>query len=82
MHDRQEAILHMLAAHEDTRSNDSDSDTASVLSASSELVGTAQRARSFFGGIEQYAAKKNQQTRSKAERTFDDLAKVQVNARR
>ena len=60
MHERQEAILHMLASHEDTRSNDSDSDTASVLSASS-AVDTAQRARSFFGGIEQYAAKKNQQ---------------------
>eukprot|EP01047_Picozoa_sp_COSAG01_P025212 COSAG01_NODE_1583_length_9823_cov_3.127931_2_plen_253_part_00 len=81
LHERQEAILHMLAQHDvehkAQRGADSDwgSDTASITS--SAAVPPAKRLRKFLSGIGEYSARKTQEHRTKQERTFEDLAKVE-----
>eukprot|EP01043_Picozoa_sp_COSAG02_P038580 COSAG02_NODE_2985_length_7617_cov_28.128226_3_plen_1254_part_00 len=74
LHERQEALLHVLAAHRDDAGADSEwSETASQMSTAPQ----GQRAREFMGKIGEYSIRKVQEHRTKAEETFDNLNKVE-----
>ena len=76
LHERQEALLHVLAAHKDDPGADSEtawSETASQMS----TLPAGQRARQFFGSIGEYSVRKTQEHRTKEEATFENLGKVE-----
>lgn len=74
LHERQEALLHVLAAHRDDAGADSEwSETASQMS----TAPAGQRAREFMGKIGEYSIRKVQEHRTKQQETFDNLNKVE-----
>jgi ankyrin repeat protein len=74
LHERQEALLHVLAAHRDDAGADSEwSETASQMSTAPQ----GQRAREFMGKIGEYNVRKVQEHRTKEEETFENLNKVE-----